>query len=99
MPNFFTDNEDLKFHFNRFDLREILEIQEDNYEQKKEFDYAPENYEDAMINLEKVLELVGDISGNSIAERAAGVDEEGPSLQDGKVTRKVIDNINISRNL
>ncbi len=86
MPNFFTDNEDLKFHFNRFDLREILEIQEDNYEQKKKFDYAPENYEDAMINLEKTLELVGDISGNKIAERAASVDEEGATFKDGIVT-------------
>ena len=86
MPNFFTDNEDLKFHFNRFDLREILEIQEDNYEQKKEFEYAPENYEDAMINLEKVLELVGDIAGNKMAERADSVDKEGPTFKDGKVT-------------
>ena len=86
MPNFFTDNEDLKFHFNRFDLREILEIQEDNYEQKNEFDYAPENYEDAMINLEKTLELIGDISGNKIAERAASVDEEGVHFKDGVVT-------------
>jgi len=86
MPNFFTDNEDLKFHFNRFDLREILEIQEDNYEQKNEFDYAPENYEDAMINLEKTLELIGDISGNKIAERAASVDEEGAHFKDGVVT-------------
>ncbi len=86
MPNFFTDNEDLKFHFNRFDLREILEIQEDNYTQKKDFDYAPENYEDAMVNMEKILELTGDICGNSIAERAAGVDEEGAHFKDGKVT-------------
>ena len=30
--------------------------------QKKEFDYAPENYEDAMINFEQILELMGDIS-------------------------------------
>jgi alkylation response protein AidB-like acyl-CoA dehydrogenase len=86
MPNFFTDNEDLKFHFNRFDLREILAIQEDNYEQKKEFDFAPENYEDAMINLEKTLELIGDISGNKIADRAASVDEEGAHFKDGIVT-------------
>lgn len=86
MSNFFTDNEDLKFHFNRFDLREILEIAEDNYTQKKEFDYAPENYEDAMINFEQILELMGDISGNSIAERAAGVDEEGAHYENGKVT-------------
>ena len=86
MPNFFTDNEDLKFHFNRFDLREILEILEDNYEQKKKYDYAPENYEDAMINLEKTLELVGDICGNRIADRAASVDEEGATFKDGAVT-------------
>lgn len=86
MPNFFTDNEDLKFHFNRLDLQEILAIQEDNYEQKKEFDFAPENYEDAMINLEKTLELIGDISGNKIAPRAASVDSEGAHFQDGVVT-------------
>ncbi|MDA3860115.1 MAG: acyl-CoA dehydrogenase family protein [Melioribacteraceae bacterium] len=86
MPNFFTDNEDLKFHFNRLDLREILAIQEDNYEQKKEFDFAPENYEDAMINLGKTLELIGDISGNKIAPRAASVDEEGAHFKDGIVT-------------
>lgn len=85
MPNFFTDNEDLKFHFNRFDLREIIDIAEDNYEQKKEFDFAPENYDDAMNNMEKILELMGDICGNSIAERAAGVDEEGAHHANGKV--------------
>ena len=86
MPNFFTDNIDIQFHFKRMDLREVLDIAEDNYEQKKEFDYAPENYEDAMENFEKVLEVVGDISGNFIAERAAGVDEEGAHFDKGVVT-------------
>lgn len=85
MPNFFTDNEDLKFHFNRLNIREVLEIAEDNYTQKKDFDYAPENYDDAKENLNKVLELVGDIAGNSIAERAASVDEEGARFENGKV--------------
>lgn len=86
MPNFFTDNIDVLFHFNRMDLRDILEIAEDGYEQKKEFDYAPENYEDAMENFRKVMEIVGDISGNFIAERAAGVDEEGAHFDNGVVT-------------
>jgi len=85
MPNFFTENEDLKFHFNRLDIREVLEIAENNYTQKKDFDYAPENYEDARENLDKVLELVGDIAGNSIAERAASVDQEGARFENGKV--------------
>lgn len=86
MPNFFTENEDIKFHFNRFDIKEVLEIAEDNYNEAKEFDYAPENYEDAMDNFEKVLEVIGDISGNYINERAAGVDEEGAHFNEGVVT-------------
>ncbi|VAX21153.1 Acyl-CoA dehydrogenase [hydrothermal vent metagenome] len=85
MPNFFTDNKDIVFHFNRFDLKEILEVTEDNYEQAKEFKYAPENYEDAMDNFEKVLEVLGDITGNYIDERASGVDEEGAHFENGEV--------------
>ncbi|NOX65059.1 MAG: acyl-CoA dehydrogenase, partial [Chlorobi bacterium] len=85
MPNFFTDNEDIVFHFNRLDLKEVLEVTEDNYEQAKEFKYAPENYEDAMDNFEKVLEVLGDITGNYIDERASGVDEEGAHFENGEV--------------
>ncbi len=85
MPNFFTDNEDMIFQFKRLNLKEVLEIAEDNYAQAKEFKYAPENYEDAMDNFEKVLEVVGDIAGNYIDERASGVDEEGAHFENGEV--------------
>ena len=85
MPNFFTDNEDMIFHFKRLDLREVLEIAEDNYEQAKEYKYAHENYEDAMDNFEKVLEVIGDIAGNFIDERSSGVDEEGAHYENGEV--------------
>ena len=85
MPNFFTDNSDLQFIFNNCDLKEVVEIAEDNYQQSKEFNYAPVNYEDAIENYRKVLEITGDIAGNFIAERASGVDEEGAVLKDGRV--------------
>lgn len=85
MPNFFTENKDLLFHFNNLHLEEIVEIAEDNYEQADEFNYAPVNYEDAIENYRKVLEVLGDITGNFIAERAAGVDEEGAVFKEGKV--------------
>jgi alkylation response protein AidB-like acyl-CoA dehydrogenase len=85
MPNFFTENSDLQFHFNHLDIQNIVSIFEDNYQQAKEFHYAPVDYEDALENYKKLLEIVGDISGNFIAERAAGVDEEGALLKDGKV--------------
>ena len=85
MPNFFTDNSDLQFIFNNCDLKEVVKIAEDNYQQSKEFNYAPVNYEDAIENYRKVLEITGDIAGNFIAERASGVDEEGAVLKDGRV--------------
>ena len=85
MPNYFTDNSDLQFIFNNCDLKEIVAIAEDNYEQTKEFNYAPTNYEDAIENYRKVLEIVGDIAGNFIAERASAVDDEGAILKDGTV--------------
>lgn len=84
MPNFFTDNQDLLFHFNKMDLRDILEITEEGYEQSKEYAHAPSNYEDAMDSYKRILELTGDISVN-IAERAHSVDEESAQLIDGKV--------------
>src|SRR5664280_3301762 len=85
MPNFFTDNSDIQFQFNNLDFKEIVDITEDNYEQAKEFNYAPVNYEDATENYRKVLEVDGDIAGNFVAPRAPDVDQEGAQLKDGKV--------------
>ncbi|MGE5437416.1 MAG: acyl-CoA dehydrogenase family protein [Syntrophothermus sp.] len=85
MPNYFLDNKDILFHFNNLDLKDVVKYSENNYEESKLYNYAPVNYEDAMENYRKVLEVVGDIAGNHIAERAARVDEEGAHLIDGKV--------------
>ncbi|MBI5402932.1 MAG: acyl-CoA dehydrogenase family protein [Ignavibacteriae bacterium] len=86
MPNFFTENSDIQFHFNRLNFENIVNMIEDNYEESKRFNYAPINYEDAIENYRKVLEVVGDIAGNFIAERAADVDHEGAQHRDGKVS-------------
>jgi len=86
MPTFFTDNSDIQFHFNRLNLRRIVEMIENNYEESKLYDFAPRNYEDAMENYRKVLEVMGDICGNFIAPRAAEVDREGVHFDNGKVT-------------
>ena len=85
MPNYFSENRDLLYHFEKLDLKEIVEMTEENYEQSKKFNYAPVNYEDAKENYRKVLEVVGDIAGNYIAPRAAQIDEEGAVFKDGKV--------------
>jgi alkylation response protein AidB-like acyl-CoA dehydrogenase len=85
MPNYFTDNKDLLFHFERLDLKEIVEMTEENYRQAEKFDYAPVNLEDAKENYKKVLEVVGDIAANYVAPRAAQIDQEGAVFIDGRV--------------
>jgi alkylation response protein AidB-like acyl-CoA dehydrogenase len=85
MPNFFLENRDILFHFDKCDLKSIVNLAEDGYAQASEFPHAPVNYEDAMENYRKVLEMVGDLSGNYIAPRAAGVDSDGASFHDGHV--------------
>ena len=86
MPNFFSDNADLQFHFSQFDLKESCAISESDYSFHEKFPYAPVDYDDAMHNYRLLLDLIGNIAGNSIAPRAAQVDEEGAVFKDGKVT-------------
>ncbi|MEJ2636917.1 MAG: acyl-CoA dehydrogenase family protein [Calditrichia bacterium] len=86
MPNFFTGNADLLFQFENLNIEDVVSIVENDYKETNKFDYAPTDYADALDNYRKVLEIVGDIAGNFIAARAAGVDEEGSSFRDGKVS-------------
>jgi 3-(methylthio)propanoyl-CoA dehydrogenase len=86
MPNFFLDNTDLQFYFNHLNMQEVVGIMEDNYEQAKEYNFAPVNYEDAVEGYRKVMEMVGDIAANYVAGRAADVDLEGATYNDGKVS-------------
>jgi len=86
MSNYFLENSDLQFQFNNLNINGIVDLTEENYQQAKDYNYAPKNYEDAIENYRKVLEIVGDISANYIAQRAADVDLYGATHSDGKVS-------------
>ena len=85
MSNFFTDNPDLMFTLKNLDMEEIVALRENDYKQVEQFDYAPENYEDAMDNYKRVMTEIGEITGERIAPRSRQVDEEGPTFKDGVV--------------
>ena len=85
MSNFFTDNPDLMFALKNLDMEEIVALRENDYKQAEQFDYAPENYEDAMDNYKRVMTEIGEITGERIAPRSRQVDEEGPTFKDGVV--------------
>lgn len=83
MANFYNDNPDLRHHLNHPVMRKIVELKERNYTEAEKFDYAPLDFEDAMDNYERVLDVVGDLCGNVIAENAESVDHQGASCADG----------------
>ena len=86
MAIFYTDNPDLQHHLSHPMMRKIVELKERNFAEAEKFDYAPLNFEDAMDNYDKVLEIEGDLCGGIIAENAEGVDKEGPKVEHGRVT-------------
>jgi hypothetical protein len=85
MPNFYRDNDDIQFHMKNMDLARIITLKENNFEDKGKYDYAPVNVNDARDSYDRILDITGDLAGNYIAPRAAGVDEEGAHFENGEV--------------
>ena len=85
MANYYTDVPELKYHLNNPMMERICELKERNYRDKDAYDYAPQDYADAMDSFDKVLEITGEITGEIIAPNAEGVDEEGPHCANGRV--------------
>ena len=84
MANFYIDNPSLKHHLTHPLMQKIVELKERNFADADKFDYAPADFADAMDSYDKVLEIVGEICGDIIAENAESVDHEGASCSDGR---------------
>lgn len=84
--NFYTDNPDLRHHLTHPLMEKIVALKERDYTDAEKFDYAPLDYADAMDSYDKVLEVVGELCGETIAANAEGVDHDGPRVANGRVT-------------
>ena len=80
MANFYLDNKDLQYHLGHPLMKRIIELKERNFADATEFDYAPQDADDALDSYKRVLEIVGDICAEVIAPNAEGVDHEGPRV-------------------
>lgn len=85
MANFYTDNPVLKLHLNHPLMKKIVALKERDFAEADKYEYAPQNFEDAMDNYDRVLEIVGDICANVIAENAEDVDHNGPQVVNNRV--------------
>ncbi len=87
MPNFFTDNPDIQFLFDRMPMGKLAEIMEGDFQNHIDHDFAPEDPDDAVDNYRRILTTLGELAGNVIAPTAEETDRVGNTLnEDGTVT-------------
>ena len=82
MSNFFTDNDDIQFLFGYLDLPKLAALCEQDFKFAKEYDFAPENTQDALDNYRRILTSLGDLAGDVIAPTAGDTDRIGNVLSD-----------------
>ena len=86
MANFYSDIPEIKFELENSPLMpRIVELKERGFADKDQYAEAPQDQADAMDSYDKVLDIVGDITGNVIAANAEEVDAEGPHHENGRV--------------
>ncbi len=85
MDNFYLDNPSLKFHLHHPMMEKIIRLKENNFSEKDKYDYAFQDFEDALDSYDKVLEIVGEICGETIGPNAESVDHDGPQLINNEV--------------
>lgn len=99
MANYYSDHPEFNFYLNHPEMKRIVELKERNFADKDTFDDAPVDYNDAIENYKRVLEITGDIAANVLEPNAEEVDLEGPHLVDGRMhyAKKTYDNIEATR--
>jgi len=87
MANFFTDNHDIQFLLDHYDLPRLAEIMEDGFVYADEFAEAPHDGAEASEKYRRILTDLGRIAADEIAPTARETDEKGSKLNaDGTVT-------------
>lgn len=99
MANYYTDHPEIEFHLNHPLMKRIVELKERDYADKDNFDDAPVNYEDAIENYKRMLDITGDVAANIIEPNSESVDQEGPHLVDGRMVyaSKTFENLDATR--
>ena len=99
MSNYYTDHPEIGFHLNHPLMKRIVDLKERDYADKDAFEDAPVNYEDALENYKRMLDITGDVAANIIEPNSESVDLEGPHLENGRMlyASKTVENIEATR--
>lgn len=85
MANYYTEHPELRYHLENPMMERICQLKERDYQDKDQYDYAPQDFADVMDSYNRILEITGEITGEIIAPNAEGVDAEGPHCVNGRV--------------
>lgn len=99
MANYYSDHPEIEFHLNHPLMKRVVDLKERNYVEKDQFEYAPVNYEDAIENYKRLLDITGDVAANIIEPNSEDVDLEGPHLENGRMiyASKTFENLDATR--
>lgn len=99
MANYYTDHPEIEFHLNHPLMKRVVDLKERNYVEKDQFEDAPVNYEDAIENYKRLLDITGDVAANIIESNSEDVDLEGPHLENGRMiyASKTFENLDATR--
>ena len=99
MANYYTDHPEIEFHLNHPLMKRVVDLKERNYVEKDQFEDAPVNYEDAIENYKRLLDITGDVAANIIEPNSESVDLEGPHLENGRMiyASKTFENLDATR--
>ena len=99
MANYYSDHPEIEFHLNHPLMKRVVDLKERNYAEKDQFEDAPVNYEDAIENYKRLLDITGDVAGNIIEPNSESVDQEGPHLENGRMiyASKTFENLEATR--
>ena len=99
MANYYTDHPEIEFHLNHPLMKRVVDLKERNYVEKDQFEDAPVNYEDAIENYKRLLDITGDVAANIIEPNSEDVDLEGPHLKNGRMiyASKTFENLDATR--
>ncbi len=99
MANYYTDHPEIEFHLNHPLMKRVVDLKERNYVEKDQFEDAPVNYEDAIENYKRLLDITGDVAANIIEPNSEDVDLEGPHLENGRMiyASKTFENLDATR--
>ena len=100
MANYYTDHPEIAFHLEHPLMKRLVELREKNYEDAANgIDYAPVDYEDAIENYRRILDITGDVAANVIEPNSESVDLEGPHLENNRMiyASKTVENLEQTR--